>query len=554
MMRIQKIPLEEYKRDVVAGFNPVKFDAEQWVRLIKSAGMKFVVITAKHHDGFAMYPSKVTNYNIHDATKFKRDPMRELSEACRRNGIKFGFYYSHAFDWEDPNAPGNDWDYDNPGGDRHLHGGLQWYDQNPELLVKARRYVDAKAIPQVKELITNYHPDILWFDTPSKLPLSENLRILKAVRETSTTVVVNGRLANGKGHSFGDYKDTSDRAAEFFPTEGDWESIPTTNESYGYHKHDLSHKPSAHFVQLLAKAAARGGNILLNIGPMGDGQIDGKDQEILKGIGGWLSTNGESIYGTESSPLPVQPWGESTRRGNRLYLHVFSWPRNGKLVVGGLKNTVTKSYLLGDPARKALDFQRVNADDVLIRVPANAPDKTDTVVVVEFQGDLKVNAVRLISSSDQTNVLRTFDGEIHGSRLRFGDGKAPKAYVFEWTETGDWIGWKIRLDRGAEFSVKLKYTTASAANNGTYTVRIGGQVLKATVQPTANENEQTTTVVGRVKLVPGEYVVEVRPQSIAGGELMRLFHLELEPVDRTTGEGVKGKGRKFGTFAPSQDF
>ncbi len=175
-------------------------------------------------------------------------------------------------------------------------------------------------------------------------------------------------------------------------------------------------------------------------------------------------------------------------------------------------------------------------------------------MVIEFKGDLKVNAVRLISARDQTNVLRTFDGESHGSRLRFGDGKAPKAYVFEWSEPGDWIGWKIRLDQGAVFDVKLKYTTASAANNGTYTVRIGGRVLKATVQPTANENEQTTAVVGRVKLVPGEYVVEVRPQNIAGGELMRLFHLELEPVDRTTGEGVKGKGRKIGTFAPSQDF
>ncbi len=185
LMRIRKIPLAEYRRDVVSVFNPVRFDAEEWVRIIKSAGMKYVVITAKHHDGFAMYASKASKYNIVDATPFKRDPMRELASACRRNGLRFGFYYSHAFDWEHPDAPGNDWDYDNPGGDNLLHGGLTWYDQHPELLAKARRYVDAKAIPQVRELVEMYKPDLMWFDTPHKLPVSEQLRVLKALREVS---------------------------------------------------------------------------------------------------------------------------------------------------------------------------------------------------------------------------------------------------------------------------------------------------------------------------------------------------------------------------------
>jgi hypothetical protein len=204
MMRIQKILRAVYAEKVVSVFNPEKFDADEWVKLIKAAGMKYVIITAKHHDGFAMFPSAVTKYNIRDATPFKRDPMRELSEACKRNGIRFGFYYSHAFDWEDPNAPGNDWDYDNPGGDKGLHGGVNWFDQHPELLPKAQRYVDEKAIPQIIELLKNYHPDILWFDTPSKLPLSENLRILKALRAVDQNVVVNGRLARGQGYSFGD--------------------------------------------------------------------------------------------------------------------------------------------------------------------------------------------------------------------------------------------------------------------------------------------------------------------------------------------------------------
>jgi alpha-L-fucosidase len=183
--------------------------------------------------------------------------MKELAAACKKYGLKFGFYYSHAFDWEDPDAPGNDWDYENPGGDLNLFGGRNWYDIHPELLPKAIQYVDKKAIPQIRELLTNYHPDILWFDTPHKLPLSENIRILKQ-READPNVVVNGRLARSDHYNFGDYKNTADRPAEFFPVSGDWEAIPTTNESYGYSKEDNSHKPASHFIRLLAKAASRG--------------------------------------------------------------------------------------------------------------------------------------------------------------------------------------------------------------------------------------------------------------------------------------------------------
>jgi alpha-L-fucosidase len=530
MMRSQKIPLAEYKEKVVSVFNPIKFNADEWVRLIKAAGMKYVIITAKHHDGFAMYPSAVTRYNIRDATPFKRDPIGELAAACRRSGIRFGFYYSHAFDWEHPDAPGNDWDYDNPGGDKGLHGGVQWYDQHPELLTKARRYVDEKAIPQIVELLKNYHPDILWFDTPSKLPLSENLRILKVVRATDLKVVVNGRLARGQGHSFGDYKNTGDRAAELVPTEGDWETIPTTNESYGYHKYDLSHKPPAHFIQLLAKAAARGGNVLMNIGPMGNGQIDPKDQEILRGIGKWMAANGSSIYRSERTPLPIQAWGESTRKGNTLYLHVFDWPRDGKLIVGGLKSSVARAYLLSDAKRQPLHSTRLNENDVVINVPTAAPNPADTVVTVEIKNGMEVNPVRLIASRDTNNVLRAFDGELHGKGLRFGDGKAPRAYVFEWKDPQDWVGWKIRMNEPSEFDVSLKYTTGSTANRGSYNVTIGDQVLKTKVEPTTDENQAATATLGRVKLNAGEYEIMVKPLDIQGGELMRMFHLALRPV------------------------
>jgi hypothetical protein len=386
----------------------------------------------------------------------------------------------------------------------------------------------------------------MWFDTPSKLPLSENLRILKAVHDTAPNVVVNGRLARGAGYSFGDYKNTSDRAAELVPTEGDWETIPTTNESYGYHKYDQSHKPVSHFIQLLAKAAARGGNVLMNIGPMGDGQIDPKDQSILQGIGKWMTTNGASIYGTERTPLPVEAWGESSRKGNRLYLHVFDWPLDGKLVVGGLKTAVTKAYLLADPLRKPLKTARLNSDDVVVSVPARAPDPADSVVVVETQKEIKVNPVRLLASSGQTNVLRTFDAELHGKGLRFGDGKAPKAYVFEWNDPKQWVGWKIRVNEPTEFEVTTKYTTGSTANRGSYTVTIGDHVLKAAVEPTPSENQQATATLGRVMLSPGEYEVSVKPVDIQGGELMRLFNVSMTPiaVKKSEGAAIRPSGNK----------
>jgi|GEM_PF-455441 len=533
LMRIQKIPVAEYKEKAVSVFNPVKFNAEEWVKIIKAAGMKYVIITAKHHDGFAMYPSAVTRYNIYDATPFKRDPMRELADACRKNGIRFGFYYSHAIDWGEANGTGNDWDYENPSGARALHGGVQWYDLHPELLAKVQKnYVDQKAIPQIKELIKNYKPDILWFDTPSRLPLSENIRILKAVRETDPNVVVNGRLARGRGYSFGDYINTSDRAAEFFPTEGDWESIPTTNESYGYHKHDNSHKPVSHFVQLMAKAAARGGSILLNIGPTGDGLIDTKDQEILEGIGKWLAVNGKSVYGSERTPLSVQAWGESTRKGNNLYLHVFNLPTDGKLVVGGLKSQISKAYLLADAQKKPLKVERLNNDDVVINITVKSNDSPDVVAVVEVKGEIKTNPVRLLTNNkEQTNLLHVFDGALYGKGLRYGDGKAPRAYIYDWKELTQSVGWKARLNQPAEFDVEVKYTTVSKDNRGSYIINIGDKTLKVTVEPTPNENQSATVKLGRVKLAAGEFEVAVKPTDIQGGELMRLFHVSLIPVD-----------------------
>ncbi|WP_315814687.1 alpha-L-fucosidase [Paraflavitalea speifideaquila] len=432
LMRKEKINRNEYL-ELAHQFNPVNFNAEQWVLQAKQAGMKYFIITAKHHDGFAMYNSAVSDFDIIDQTPFKRDPMAELAAACKKHGMRFGFYYSHAFDWEHPDAPGNDWEFNNPGGDKLLHGGARWYDEHPELLPKAQKYVTEKSIPQIKELINKYHPDILWFDTPHKLPLSENIRILQAIRETDPNVVVNGRLARSAGISFGDYKNTADRPAEFFPVTGDWEAIPTTNESYGYSKYDSSHKSVAFFIQLMAKSASRGGNLLMNIGPKGDGTLDARDVAILKGIGQWVDKNYESVGGAGISGLPLHNWGVSTRKDNKLYLHVFEWPTDGRLQVSGLPSAVKKAYLLTDAARKPLLINQSLTSSGLrgltVQLSAKAVDTANTVVVLELDGKGRPDTISYIASNIPITRLLAFDAVQTGKGLQYGDGKTDRYYV-----------------------------------------------------------------------------------------------------------------------------
>ena len=538
IQRMAKIPIPVYRREVAGKFNPVDFDADEWIRLAKEAGMGYFIITAKHHDGFAMYDSQVSDYNIVKATPFARDPMKELRNICKKYGIKFGFYYSHAFDWGEENAPGNDWDYNNPGGDKLLHGS-DWWNSYPEFLPNARKYVDEKSIPQILELIRNYDPDIMWFDTPHKLPDEENRRIMAAVRRAKPSLVVNGRLIYG----LGDYASTCDRPAEFPPQDGDWEGIPTTNESYGYNKNDHSHKPVSYFIRLLAKSAARGGNELMNIGPMGNGRIDEADVNILKGIAAWWKVNGESIRGTTRTPLAVQAWGESTRKGDTLYLHVFGWPRDGRLVVGGLKTDVACARLLAQPD-EALKISRTG-QDLVVEVPAAPPDLADTVLALECISEAKTDLARLLATNIATNTLRCFDATLKGN-LRFGSGEKNNDTAQNWISPNDAIVWSVRVNQPAMFELAANYDAPSTSKTkrmvegdagkeivpthqgagGEFVVSLAGQDFISKVR----QGSQLTESLGPVTLPAGNYEIRVSARNITGQELMRLRSVTLKPL------------------------
>ncbi len=533
IQRKLQIPQADYRRDAVEKFNPTQFDAEAWVSLLKRAGMRYYIITAKHHDGFAMYDSKVNDYNVVAATPWHRDPMKELAAACRRQGLHFGFYYSHAFDWGDRYAPGNDWEWQNPGGDR-LIGGAHWWTTMPDKLADVRKnYVDRKAIPQIRELIANYKPDILWFDTPSKLPFEENRRILNAVREAGPNVIINGRLARNSQRNYGDYLSTGDRAVEFVDRADYWEAIPTTNESYGWNPFDNSHKTPEFLIRVLAKAVSRGGNLLLNVGPMPDGRIDPKDVAILEGIGRWMSVNEPSIRGCGRAGLPLQPWGVITAKGTTLYLHVFDRPA-GSLVIGGLESTPYKAWLLADASRSELKVVRESEHDLTIDLPAKLPDAADTVIALDFDSAPAGGGARLLDAKT-VNRLLTFDAVRHrgdqtgdASRLGYGDGKKDRYHVTHWTDPRQWLDRDFRLNEPAKFDVVIRY--AKAPGHGDYVVRCGDWQGKGTVVEHGKEGAVTEQKLGSIDLPAGKQQIELRAEQIESGELFWPLELWLKPA------------------------
>lgn len=531
LMRRECIPVQQYKEEIVKPFNPTEFNAEEWMKNAHDAGMKFFIITAKHHDGFAMYPSEAYPYDVRMTSYKGGDFMKELREAARKYNIKFGFYYSHAFDWEHPDAPGNDWEFENhPGGDKNI-GGRHWWKERKDFLPVADKYVVEKSIPQIQELIRNYDPDILWFDTPHKLPLYQNIRILEAIREVDTEnkIVVNGRLAHFGDVNLGDYQNTGDRAAFFPHLKGIWESIPTTNESYGYSAVDTVRKSVPFFVQLLSSAVSKGGNILLNVGPMGNGKWDKRDVDIFKGIGSWLKVNGESIYGTEVTDMALPSWGVTTKRGDTLYAHVHRWPADGKLVLGGLRSTITKAWCLSDKDTQ-ISFRRINREDYEFRVPTKMPDKRSTVIAMILSEVKESNPVRLLDHSG-SNILYTFDAELTGKGLGYGDGKPHKNYVCNWSKTSQWMSWPYRLNKSATFKVFLDYNTQySKTNKGTVCITLGGQSFDVDYTPFSEYEGSKSIYVGMVKLKKGTSICTLKGKNNNDGRFMCPIAIRLEKI------------------------
>lgn len=535
LQRAMTITQAEYKEHFIDKFTAEKFDARKWVSLAKDAGMRYLAVTAKHHDGFAMFPSEAYPYDIRMTPFVKEhDPIGELAEECRRQGLKFGVYYSHAFDWGHDIAPGNDWEYENGGGDRKLYEGERrlWFQQHPELVpAVAEGYVTAKSIPQILELIRNYHPDLLWFDTPHKLPFSENMRIMRAIREADPDIVINGRLIEHPDYpTLGDYRNTADRPAEFYPVAGGWEAIPTTNESYGYSSFDKSHKPAAFFIRLIAKAAAKGGNLLMNMGPMGDGQTDPVDEAIFREIGRWMKANGESIYGTEETPLTVQTFGHTCVKGQTLYLHVLDRPADERIILSGVRNMILNAHVLGqeDGIGAHLTIKRLNSTDTLILLPAEVKDSPDIVIAAQYRGRLTAEGGRLISADTATR-LHVFDASFHSSTLSFGDGKPGRDYVTGFRPAQGDVLWDIRVSHTGTYRLKIRYSS-QPDQHGTYCLTCGG--MKQIFPVKKEEGECCDELLVTIDDLKLNATVAVRMEEAVNGGFC-LYSVDIAPVALT---------------------
>jgi alpha-L-fucosidase len=522
IMRSMEIPLDEYKEKVVANFNPQEFDAKEWIQIAKAAGMRYIVITAKHHDGFAMWDSQLTTYDITDSTAFGRDPMRELRDESRKAGLLFGFYYSHAQDWSHPYGQRNSRDFGHAQPQKR-----RWWEQ-PEwsgYVEKSWVYVNEKSIPQMEELIINYDPDIMWFDTHNWLPKEMTQKIVQRAKELKPDLIINSRGTP----DIKDYISTNDRPEYFQRTDIEyWEGIPTTNDSYGYHAYDMSHKPVSFFIRLMARAAARGGNLLMNVGPMGNGQIDPIDKAILKGIGDWLIPNGESIYGVERTPLAVQGWGDTTVMGNNLYLHVMEWPGSGELVVGGLKTKVLKARFLSENDAPRLGFRRLNDLDVVISIPKKAPDPVNTVIALELEGPPVADKAILLNPAVSSNMLHVFEGELHGNGLRLGGGNIKSNFIQSWPDSENYISWSVRANESETYLVTARYTGMKQSIGNVYTVELAGQILDGTVESTG---KHLVTELGEVTIPVGRHTLTVKAkQQKPGSNLINLTDISFVPV------------------------
>ncbi len=515
-----KIPVGRYER-LAETFNPAKFDAKAWVKLAKDAGMKYLCITSKHHDGFAIYKSEASPYNIVDATPYKKDPVAALARECKKAGIKLCFYYSQKQDWHHPDGSGNTWDY------------------NPDKQ-DFNRYMREKALPQVREILTQYGPiGMIWYDTPQNLSRAQTKRFVDQVYDVQPTCIVNGRA----GHGIGDYRSMGDNAIPPGRVEGDWETPATLNDTWGFKTNDHNWKPAKGLIQRLVDIVGKGGNYLLNVGPTAEGMIPKPSVSRLLEVGKWMKVNGEAIYGAAAGPSPQElAWGSMTSKKGKLYLNVVDWPGKS-LRIYGLKNRIKKATLLASPkltvgvAQSTFDEVGLNVLDLTL--PGRAPDKHVSVIRLDVVGTPEMDQ-SLVQQGDGRILLDAFHAGIKPpGRAVSGRFGAVEGWIGKSTS----VSWDVHVAEPGTYDVVVvtqtdhdgRWDTGSRVKVSVGRQSTTGTLMKQATKTNLGSDSYRLDVesrLGRIEIKwPGSHKVTIRAEKIgkAKGLGIRLRGIQLIP-------------------------
>ena len=510
IMNTLKIPVADYAAQA-SQFDPEQFNADQWVAIAKASGMKYIIMTAKHHEGFAMFHTGVDKFNIYDATPFKRDPIAEMTAACKKAGIKFGVYYSQAQDWHHPGggAYGGHWD---PAQDGDLH-----------------TYVKNVAAPQVNELLTKYHPAVLWWDTPVDMS-PEDVRALTAGFANDPDLIANNRLKNGVA---GDTETPEQTIpANGFPGK-DWETCMTINDTWGYKSNDTNFKSEPSLLHNLIDIASKGGNYLLNVGPTAQGIIPQPEVDRIEEMGAWLKTNGDSIYATTASPYKKLPFdGRVTVKGSNLYLNVFTWPESG-LTLPGLQTPVKSVVALATGQK--LTVTKDGSGTLMISKPDRI-DPVSTVIVLKLtDSPVVLDLGNVISpQADGSYLLRASDAILEGDTLQL-EGAGDGSNLGFWTNAQDSASWTLKnpTKLAVKYQVHLLYACVPGSEGSTFSLQIDGKDtgLTGTVAKTGGwQDYQTMTLDGTLNLPEGTNTLRLQPLTKPGTAVMNLQSLTLTPA------------------------
>ena len=522
------VPADVYEETMRPKFKPAVDFATQWAELANRAGAKYVVYTNKHHEGFAMHDSAQTEFDAKDFTG--RDLHKEIVDAIRGEGLRVGLYHS-LWDWHHP---------DSPAGKGAMNvSGLSMDDRT---LSKYTDYLHA----QVNEITDGRYGDVdvLWLDYSKNQYQGEAWRakeLVELVRKNQPGVLINNRLwkntketrEDQKQYWFGDFS-TPEQHIPANGIEGiDWETCDTLNITWGWSKFATDFKSSTQLIHRLIDAVSKGGNYLLNVGPLPDGSIDPKSVERFNDIGDWMQINSDAIYGTQAGPFTRLPWGRATAKkldngGYRLYLHVFAWPENGELFIPGLESLPTQGQILGGDAIDVGSLSKARGGVLVKGLPAEPVNVAATVVALDFDQSPAVAPYRVYAATDGSIELEPADAVVKGAK--YHDNEMFRRSNIDSWKAQSTATFPLQVETAGKYEVQIDVATDKLKSDAEFVLSAGDVKLPFGIGASGGPKVWKNLSVGSFELPAGKVELQLRCKSIVKKGVVKVANMSLRPV------------------------